>query len=445
MKRPLRLTVLGGGSYFTPSFIGSMVARPDVWAGAEVRLQDIAPSRTHLVKAFCEKYAARKGLPLTVVEQPDLDRALDGADFVIATFRIGGIPALELDETIPPRFGYLGDETAGPGGLFMAIRTVPVVMDVARRMERLCPDAWLLNYANPTHYCVAGVARTTRTKVVGLCDNYIAGMADFSWLLEIEPLRRIRARHVGYNHCCWIYSAEFEGRDLMRELRERDPERLQRQVEKSERARWMFEQNLMLFRHTGWFPLGMSHFLAYFYHAEFFERHRAAERRPHAGVRERDRKHFETLAEQVREYRDEVADTVARAQHGGAHADLAIGVATAIASDSGDEFPVNMPHGEAVGGLAPATVVDLWGKVRARGIELLRPPPFPPMIREHQQLLFAYMELVLRGILEKNKDRFFDALLIHPFTQSAAKARELLDAMWEEERHLHGPYWTDVR
>ena len=127
-----------------------------------------------------------------------------------------------------------------------------------------------------------------RTKIVGLYDNYIAGMADFRWLLEIEPLRKIRTRHAGNNHCCWIYSAEFEGRDRMRELRDCDPKRLQRQIGKAERAQWMFEQNLRLFRRNGWLPPGWSHFLANFFHAEFFEWHRAAERRPHAGVRARE-------------------------------------------------------------------------------------------------------------------------------------------------------------
>ncbi|MBN2582559.1 MAG: hypothetical protein JXL80_05780, partial [Planctomycetes bacterium] len=140
----ITLTILGGGSFFTPSFIGTMCSRPEVFAGAEVRLHDLATDRVALVKAFCEKFTRSRKVPMTFVEAPDLDRSLDGADFVIATFRIGGVRSIQMDESIPPRFGYFGNETVGPGGMFMAARTVPVVLDVAARMKRLCPEAWLL-------------------------------------------------------------------------------------------------------------------------------------------------------------------------------------------------------------------------------------------------------------------------------------------------------------
>ena len=222
-KKPLKLTVVGGGSYFVPSFIGSMVKEPGIWAGAEICLNDPNSERVRLVKAFNEKYVLRQNFPMTFTAQPDPDRALAGADFVITTFRAGGVRALHMDENIPPRFGYLGDETAGPGGMFMAIRTVPVAVALAKRMEKLCPAAWLLNYSNPTHYVTSGVLKATRIKSVGLCDNYIAAKNDFAFLLGLADVKNIKVRFCGYNHCNWVYSATYRGRDLLKVLKQSTP------------------------------------------------------------------------------------------------------------------------------------------------------------------------------------------------------------------------------
>jgi 6-phospho-beta-glucosidase len=385
-KKKLVLTILGGGSYFTPSFVGTMIQKPEIWADTEMRLQDPDSERVRMVKEFCEKYVARKKIPMTFVPQPDMDKALDGADFVITTFRIGGVRALSLDESIPPRFGYMGDETAGPGGMFMAIRTVPVVVDIAKRMERLCPNAWLLNYANPTHFITYGVTKTTRIKTLGLCDNYIAPMADFSWLLGMdEHLRSIKARHVCYNHCNWTYSATFQGRDLMKELLDGDQELVQRNVRRAPSAQWSFERSLMLFRLTGWMPVGMGHFLPYFYHAEFLERQLASSQRPHSFVEDATQKKWDLLKTQLVDYQDKIADQVARTQHGGAHADLAIGVASAAAADTGEEYSVNMPHQQAVPGFAPDTVIEFFAKIYKDRCVPVEIPAFPPMIHAHQQ------------------------------------------------------------
>jgi 6-phospho-beta-glucosidase len=442
-KGKLVMTVLGGGSFFTPSFVGTMVQKPEIWTDVEVRLQDPNSERVQMVKQFCEKYVVRKKVPMTFMPQPDLDKSLEGADFVITTFRVGGVPALALDESIPPRFGYMGDETAGPGGMFMAIRTVPVVMDIAKRMERLCPDAWLLNYANPTHFITAGVTRTTRIKTIGLCDNYICPMADFSWLLGMdEHLRSIKARHVGFNHCNWVYSAEFRGRDLMKEMLYGDQELVQRNVGRSPSAKWSFEQSLMLFRMTGWMPVGLSHFLPYFFHKEFLERQLASGKRPHSLVDEGTRKKWDMLKTQLVNYEDKIADQVARTQHGGAHADLAIGVASALAADTGEEYAVNIPHRGAVPGFAPDRVIELFAKISRKGCTPVKVPAFPPMIMAHQQHLFAYKKLVVDGILEKDKNKILQGLFIHPFTTSCAKAQELFAAMWAEEKDILGDYWN---
>jgi 6-phospho-beta-glucosidase len=439
----LTLAVLGGGSFYTPSFIGTMCRKPEVFANAEVRLNDPDSERVALVKAFCEVFTRAKNVPMSFASAPELDRALDGADFVITTFRIGGIPSLDLDEAIPPRFGYYGDETAGPGGMFMAIRTAPVVLDVAGRMARLCPDAWLLNYANPTNFVADALRRAGYPRTVGLCDGFICPPNDIGVSLGIEP-KQILTRHVGVNHCSWTYRAEFEGRDLLEELRRATPQQIEKNLADAlgaERARgpmrW-FE----IFRLAGLYPAPAGHMMCHFFHDEMVERQRTGGRRPHSGVGQRTQRNWDSLKAVLDEFNMAEAEKVAKT-HFGAHADLAIGVAAALAQDTGELFPANVPNNGAAPGFSDDTVLENYCIVGRGGFQPQPVPRFPDYVLAQQSALVAFQQLTVRGILEKDRHLLLQALALHPFTKSIAKARELFEAMWEEEKAVLGPYWAD--
>ena len=443
-KKPLKLTVVGGGSYFVPSFIGSMVSKPGIWEDAEISLFDTNRERVRLVKAFTEKYVARQGIRMTFTDQPNQDKALHGADFVITTFRIGGEKALHMDESIPPRFGYFGDETAGPGGMFMAIRTVPMAIALAKKMEKYCPNAWFLNYANPSHYITEGVLKTTRIKCVGLCDNYIAAKYDNCFLLGIDnsEVKKIEVRFAGYNHCNFVYSASYKGRDLLKELKNLSTANRNKRLSKIKSAwgKWAFSRGLELLDMTGRYPVATGHSMPYFYHADFLK-HQLEAGAGHRHVGKYNKEKWDTLKSQLVNYEDEVANKVVRAQHGGAHADLAVGFASAIAADTGEAFPMNMLNGNTIPGFAKNEVAEFYANVSKNGCTPVKVPAFPPVLYAQQQLLFAYKRLVMQGILEKNKTKFIEALMIHPFTSSVSKAKELFENMWKLEKGVHGNYW----
>jgi 6-phospho-beta-glucosidase len=436
----LVLTVLGGGSFYTPSFVGTMCRCPQVFGDAEVRLHDLDPGRVALVKAFCERFVRAKAVPMTFVEVPDLDRSLDGADLAISTFRIGGLRSLMLDESIPPRFGYFGNETVGPGGIFMAVRTVPVMLDVASRMARLCPQAWLLNYANPTNFIGDALRRAGYPRTVSLCDGYMCPPNDIGHTLKLDP-KRIVTRHAGINHCSWCYRAEMDGRDLLPELRAVDRRTVERNLSHLEpwaverRLRWLEIMRLM-----GLYPAPAGHLEPYFYHDEWVarQRTRAADRRTHRA--DRARQNWDRLKAVLKSWDQAEADQVARTHFGG-HADLAIGVAAALATDSGELFPVNVPHGGAVPGFTPETVLEVYSVVTRRGFAPQPVPRFPAGIEAQQNHLAAVQQIVVRGILEKDRRLILQGLCLHPFTRSMAVARELFETMWRAERDVLGPYW----
>jgi 6-phospho-beta-glucosidase len=441
--KPLTLTVLGGGSYFTPSFVGTMLNKGEVFAGATVRLHDLDADRVAMVKAFCERFIRSRGAAMTFVETPDLDQALAGADFVIATFRIFGIKSLTLDETIPPRFGYFGNETVGPGGVFMAMRTVPVVLDVARRMKRLCPQAWLLNYANPTNFIGDALQRDDHRRWVALCDGYICPPRDIGVTVGLDH-ERIATRHAGMNHCSWVYEARGDGRDLLEEMRRMTPEAVEANLASLKAAgvqsvkRWMD-----IFRTMGLYPAPAGHVEPYFYYDEWVQ---AQKPRPEDGParrKEGDVRKWDQLKAVLNNWNDREAGQIARTHFGG-HADLAIGVAAALATGSGEVFPVNVPHGGAVPGFSPDTVLEVYSKVTRDGFEPQSVPPFPPPVFVQQSQLAAVQKMVVTGILQKSRQTLLEALCVHPFTRSLATARALFDAMWkeEEEQGVLGPYWA---
>jgi 6-phospho-beta-glucosidase len=441
--KPLTLTVLGGGSYYTPSFVGTMCNRGEPFAGAEVRLHDLDADRVATVKAFCERFVRSRGAAMTFVEAPDLDRALSGADFAIATFRIGGMKSLTLDETIPPRFGYFGNETVGPGGLFMAMRTVPVVLDVARRMKRLCPRAWLLNYANPTNFIGDALQRDGHRRWVALCDGYICPPRDIGVTVGLD-YQRVTTRHAGINHCSWVYEARSDGRDLLAEMRRMDPQAVEANlaslnVSGKERVRrWM-----QIFLTMGLYPAPAGHTEPYFYYDEAVQEQRQRAEDGPARRLERDTRNWDQLKAILDNWNDQEAGRIARTHFGG-HADLAIGVAEALATGSGELFPVNVPHAGAVPGFSPDTVLEVYSKVAKDGFQPQPVPPFPPALLAQQSHLAAVQQIAVAGILQKSRQMLLQALCVHPFTRSLATARALFDAMWkeEEEHGVLGPYWA---
>jgi 6-phospho-beta-glucosidase len=408
-----------------------------------MRLHDPDAGRVALVKAFCEKFARSRGAEMSFVETPDLDRSLDGADFVITTFRIGGLKSLALDESLPPLFGYYGEETAGPGGLFMAMRTVPVILDVARRMERGCPRAWLINYANPTNFLGDALQRSGYRRWVSLCDGYTGPPRTIGLSLGLDPAR-ITTRHAGINHCSWVYEATCDGRDLLEEMRRMDSRTFEANLLSVDApARHRFQRWMEIFRTMGLYPTPSGHVEPYFYYDEWVEAQRERHDDRLQRQEEAEAKKWDRVKAVLNKWDEEAAAEIART-HASAHADLAIGVMAALATDSGEVFPVNVPQRGAVPGFSPETVLELYSKVTSKGFEPQPVPAFPRAVLVQQSHLVGFEELAVTGILAKSRQTLLEALCVHPFTRSLAKARALFETMWKEEleQGALGPYWA---
>ncbi len=210
-----KITIIGGGSYtWGPTFLRDIFATPEL-RGATIVLHDILADRLDLVFALGQKMLADFGLDFQLEKTLSLEQALRGADFVILTITTGRLEAMRPDLEIPARYGIfqaVGD-TTGPGGLARALRNIPVVVEIARKLDEFCPDALFLNYTNPMTVLTRaiGMSRSMPNRTVGLCHEYIGVRENLATLFGTRP-EKIQARVAGVNHLIWITDLYADGR-----------------------------------------------------------------------------------------------------------------------------------------------------------------------------------------------------------------------------------------
>ncbi|MGE5223929.1 MAG: 6-phospho-beta-glucosidase, partial [Omnitrophica WOR_2 bacterium] len=165
----LKIAVIGAGSSYTPEIIEGFCQKRDSLPVDEIVLMDINPERLHVVAAFCQRYINHLGCSIPLQVTMDRRQAIEGASFILTQIRVGGNSQRILDEKIPLRYGVIGQETTGPGGMLKALRTIPPMLELAHDVEEINPQAWIINYTNPTGIITEAVSRYSRAQIVGLC------------------------------------------------------------------------------------------------------------------------------------------------------------------------------------------------------------------------------------------------------------------------------------
>lgn len=222
-QRPIRLVMLGAGSGFTPRLVNDVVRVPGNQGGV-IALVDIDRSRLRVMHRLIEKLLAQLGATKKwkVVASPDRRKVLKGADYIVNCIEVSGVECVKWDNDIPLKYGVdqcIGD-TIGPGGLFKALRTVPVFLEVLRDCERLCPDALVLNYTNPMAMMCLAAGRTSSMAVIGLCHS-VQGTSQLLSEYAGVPLGEMEWECAGINHLAWFTTLRHAGRDLYPALKKK--------------------------------------------------------------------------------------------------------------------------------------------------------------------------------------------------------------------------------
>ena len=216
--------MIGGGGVRTPLVIHGLAQSQRELGIAELTVYDVDPGRTRIIAEIGREIVRRHGADFVIRVAPEIEPAVDGADFVLSSIRVGGMSARARDERITIAHELAGQETTGPGGAAMALRTVPISLVHARVVERLAPTAWFINFTNPAGLMTQALTQDSRLRVVGICDTPIELFHRIATAMGCD-LSEMTFDYAGLNHLGWVHRVCHRGKDVTEQLLN-DPEKL---------------------------------------------------------------------------------------------------------------------------------------------------------------------------------------------------------------------------
>ncbi|TQK44652.1 6-phospho-beta-glucosidase [Streptomyces sp. SLBN-118] len=412
--RQTKIAVVGGGSTYTPELIDGFARLRDTLPISELVLIDPATDRLELVGGLARRIFARQGHDGKIITTSDLDAGVADADAVLLQLRVGGQAARNQDETWPLECGCVGQETTGAGGLAKALRTVPVVLDIAERVRRSNPDAWIIDFTNPVGIVTRALLQAGH-KAVGLCNVAIGLQRKFAALLEVAAAD-VHLNHVGLNHLTWETGVRLggpEGEDVLPKLL----------AEHSDAIADDLRLPRAVLDRLGVIP---SYYLRYFYaHDEVVRELRTKPSRA-AEVAEMEK-------QLLKMYGDPALDTKPEllAKRGGAfYSEAAVDLAAALLGGGGNPYQVvNTVNNGTLSFLPDDAVIEVQAAVGAQGATPLPVPEPDPLYSGLITHVTAYEDLALEAALRGGRDRVFKALLSHPLIGQYEYADGLTDKL----------------
>jgi 6-phospho-beta-glucosidase len=415
----VKVAVVGGGSTYTPELVEGFVTRADRVPVDDLVLLDVDPERLEVVGGLAGRMLAKVGYDGVLTLTGHRDQALEGADFVVVQLRVGGQAARYLDETIPPKFGCIGQETTGPGGFAKALRTVPVVLELAEETARRgAPGAWFVDFTNPTGLVTQALLDQGH-RAIGLCNVAIGFQRRFAAAFGVQP-ERVELEHVGLNHLSWERAVRVDGVDRL-------PEILSTRIELVADETDMPAE---LIRALGAIP---SYYLHYYYLTdEVIERQRTE--------RTRAEEVMEIEAGLLELYRDpalaEKPELLER--RGGAfYSEAAAQLIASLHEGTGDAQVVNVRNDGALPDLPDDAVVEILARIDREGAHPIPLAPLAPEMLGLVEHVKAYERLAVQAAMTGDRTIALKALMTNPLVRDYRTAAPLLDALLKaNRRHL---------
>ncbi len=426
----LKVAVIGGGSSYTPELVDGLLRRGGELPVAELWLADIPAGEEKLavVAALARRMAARAGSPMTVHTTLDRRQALDDAHYIVTQIRVGGLAARVRDERIPLKYGILGQETVGPGGFANALRTVPVILGICRDIEALCPDAWLINFANPAGLVTEAVLGHSAVKCIGLCNVPINMVMTAAKLLGAEAAD-IAIDFAGLNHLVWGRAVRLKGQDVTAAILDKLADGAALTMNNIPDLKW----DAAFLKKLGMVPSPYHRY--YYMTGRLLAEEQAAAAPGGPGTR----------AEQVQaveealfaRYRDEnLAEKPPElAKRGGAYySEAAVSLISAIHNDKREIHAVNTRNNGAIAGLSADAVVEVNCRVGEGGAEPLPVGDLPDDALRLVQQVKAYERLAIAAAVSGDRAAALAALAANPLVPAAADTAGLLAEILDANR-----------
>ncbi|WP_226487354.1 6-phospho-beta-glucosidase [Streptomyces parvulus] len=432
----MRLTILGGGGFRVPLVYGALLGDRGEGRVTRVVLHDLDAARLSAVGRVLAEQAAGVPDAPEVSVTTDLDEALRGADFVFSAIRVGGLEGRAEDERVALAEGVLGQETVGAGGIAYGLRTVPVAVDIARRVARLAPDAWVINFTNPAGLVTEAMSRHLGDRVIGICDSPVGLGRRVARVLGADP-DRAWIDYVGLNHLGWLRGLRVAGRDELPRLLE-DPALLG----SFEEGR-LFGPDWLL--SLGAIPNEYLHY--YYFNRETVRAYREADRTRGAFLRDQQAGFYDemrdpgapalaawdrTRAEREATYMAENRETAGAGEReaddlSGGYEKVALALMRAVARNERTTLILNVRNRSTLSVLDPDAVIEVPCLVDAGGAHPVAVDPLPG----HATGLVCAVKAVEREVLAAadtgSRTAAVRAFALHPLVDSVAVARRLLD------------------
>ncbi|MGE7662921.1 6-phospho-beta-glucosidase [Peribacillus sp. NPDC097197] len=425
MSKGLKIVTIGGGSSYTPELIEGFIKYYKELPVSEIWLVDIEAGKEKLeiVGGLARRMVEKAGVPIDIHLTLDRKKALEGADYVTTQLRVGQLAARALDEKIPLKHGVIGQETNGPGGLFKAFRTIPVILDIAREMEEICPNAWLINFTNPAGMVTEAVLRHSNiTKIVGLCNVPIGMERGVAELMKVEP-DRVRIDFAGLNHMVYGLDVFVDGKSVKEEIID--------MISDPDKAVTMKNIHAM-----GWEPefLRALNLFPCPYHNYYYKTGDILAQEL------KDAENGETRAEVVQKLETELFELYKDVdldikppqleERGGAYySDAAVRLIHSMYTDKRDIQAVNTMNYGAIEGIPYDSAVEVSCVITKDGPKPITVGELPVAVRGLVQQIKSFERVAIEAAVTGNYDTALLAMTINPLVPSDRVGKLILDEM----------------
>jgi len=428
----MKIVTIGGGSSYTPELAEGLLKRADVLPVTEYWLVDIEEGswKQEINAGLIRRMAKKAGVDLKVYTTLNREEALKDAAFVTTQLRVGGLDAREKDECIPLSHGMMGQETNGAGGLFKALRTIPVILEIADDMLRLCPHAWLINFTNPSGMVTEALLRHSPFKrVIGLCNVPIHMERSIAQILAVEP-SRIHIRFAGLNHLVYGTNVFLDGADVTKEAVEKayDPNR---KIE-------FTVKNVIPVDYNPDFVKGLGMLLCP-YHNYYYKKQTMLEdelKEYRAGnTRAQAVKKVEQELFQI--YQNEQLDVKPKQleDRGGAfYSEAACRLIESIYTDKRDIQPVDVRNNGAIAGIEDDSAIEASCVITRDGPVPLTVGKLPVAVNGLVQQIKTFERLAVEAAVEGSYEKALLALCTNPLTDDEKLAKVVVDELFEAHK-----------
>ncbi|KAB7670795.1 6-phospho-beta-glucosidase [Bacillus sp. B1-b2] len=432
MGEGIKIVTIGGGSSYTPELVEGFIKRYDSLPVRELWLVDIpeGEEKLNIVGNLAKRMVKKAGLPIEIHLTLDRRAALKDADFVTTQFRVGLLAARAKDERIPLKYNVIGQETNGPGGLFKGLRTIPVILDIVKDMEELCPNAWLINFTNPAGMVTEAVLRHSNWKrIVGLCNVPISTQMGIAKILKVES-ERVRVDFAGLNHMVYGLNVFLDGKNITSDFLEAMSKHESDTMKNIAAIDW--EPDFI--KALGAIPCGYHRY--YYKQAEMLQSE--LEEAELQGTRaEVVQKLEKELFELYKDENLEIKPPQLEKRGGAYYSDAACSLIDSMYNDRRDIQPVNTINNGAIASIPDDSAVEISSIITKEGPKPIAIGDLPVAVRGLVQQIKSFERVAAEAAVTGNYHTALLAMTINPLLPSDKVAKEILDEMLEAHKeHL---------